>query len=272
MSKTYFLKLGGSLITDKDQAQTALIPQIDQIASQIKQFVLANPEVHLLIGHGSGSFGHVVASKYHTRVGVSSPEQWQGFSQVWFAARALNQIVIERFNRIDLPVISFPFSASAIAKNGKSAEWDSHPIETALEHHLLPVIYGDVALDAILGGTIFSTEDQFALLLPHLRPEKIFLAGREEGVWQDYPACTKLIHTITPATYSAQEKNIHGSASVDVTGGMASKVSGMLTLIQKYPSLQVEIFSGSGEGAILQTLNGKEMGTILRSDQSGGKQ
>ena len=28
MSKTYFLKLGGSLITDKDRAQTAIIPRL----------------------------------------------------------------------------------------------------------------------------------------------------------------------------------------------------------------------------------------------------
>lgn len=271
MSKTYFLKLGGSLITDKDHAQTAIIPQIDQIAGQIKQFVLTNPEIHLLVGHGSGSFGHVAASKYHTREGVFSPEQWLGLSQVWFAARTLNQIVIERFNRIDLPVISFPLSASAMTLNGKTAEWNSCPIATALEHHLLPMIYGDIVFDETLGGTILSTEDQFALLMPQLRPEKIFLAGREEGVWQDYPACTRLIRTITPATYSAQERNIYGSASVDVTGGMASKVSGMLNLIRKYSSLQVQIFSGSGEGSILQALTGDEMGTILRSDQTGGK-
>ena len=36
---------------------------------------------HLIIGHGSGSFGHYMASKYGTRRGVNGPEQWMGFAK-----------------------------------------------------------------------------------------------------------------------------------------------------------------------------------------------
>jgi isopentenyl phosphate kinase len=61
MPETIFLKLGGSLITNKDQAHTALIDQIDAIGKQIKQYCQENPENRLLLGHGSGSFGHVAA-------------------------------------------------------------------------------------------------------------------------------------------------------------------------------------------------------------------
>jgi isopentenyl phosphate kinase len=271
MDHTYFLKLGGSLITNKDQTQTALLPQIDIIARQINNFIQVNPEVHLLVGHGSGSFGHVAASKYHTREGVKSPGQWQGFAEVWLAARELNQILIERFAQFGLPVISFPLSAGAVTKNGSATNWNIHPIEAALQHHLLPVVYGDVVLDETLGGTILSTEEQFAALVPVLKPAKILLAGREVGVWQDYPACTTLIDTITPSTYPALSKNIIGSASTDVTGGMVSKVESMLSLIQKHPQLQIQIFSGSNEEAIFNALSGEQSGTILRSDVQGVK-
>ena len=266
MNETYFLKLGGSLITDKDQAQTALLPQIDLIANQISHFIQAFPEVRLLIGHGSGSFGHVAADRSHTREGVKTKEQWQGFTDVWAAARALNQIFLEGLEKCGLPVIGFPPSASVVARNGIPVDWNIRPIQAALDHHLLPVVYGDVVFDEAIGGTILSTEELFAGLVPGLKPNHIFLAGLEAGVWQDFPACTKLIPEITPCTYSAIAKNIFKSASVDVTGGMASKVSSMLALVQENPDLQVTIFSGKGDNSIFETLSGHPAGTVLKSD------
>ncbi|MHC1740867.1 MAG: isopentenyl phosphate kinase [Anaerolineaceae bacterium] len=267
MEQTIFLKLGGSLITDKDQPMTALIPQIDQIAKQIKEFNTTNPKCHLLLGHGSGSFGHVAASKYHTRDGVNTQEQWLGFIEVWHAARALDQIILESFSRNGLPVICFPLSASAVTKKGMPLDWNWRPIQQAIEHQLIPMIFGDVVLDDTIGGTILSTEEQFAALVPFLSPDKILLAGSEIGVWQDFPACKTLIPEITPSTYPGFLPQILGSASVDVTGGMASKVIDMLTLIQKFSNLEISIFSGKNEDSILHALNGEKMGTLLRTDQ-----
>ena len=65
-----FLKLGGSLITDKDTAHTPRIDVIDRIAGEIKKYLVEHPQDSLLLGHGSGSFGHVPAAKYGTREGV----------------------------------------------------------------------------------------------------------------------------------------------------------------------------------------------------------
>jgi isopentenyl phosphate kinase len=270
MAQTCFLKLGGSLITDKDQAQTALLPQIDAIAAQIAEFIHTHPETRLLIGHGSGSFGHVAASRYHTRDGVHTSAEWIGFSEVWLAARALNQIFLERAEKIGLPVISFPLSAGTVTHHGSPIDWNSAPIQAALEHHLLPIVYGDVAFDDQLGATIVSTEEQFAALVPSLKPQRILLAGLEDGVWSDFPTCTTLIPEITPASYPSLTARIFGSASTDVTGGMASKVKSMLSLIQQYPQLQVQIFSGKTDGAIYQALKGDPIGTLLRSDIQGG--
>jgi isopentenyl phosphate kinase len=266
MSETIFLKLGGSLITEKDRPNTALISQIDEIALQVKEFITMHPDTRLLLGHGSGSFGHVAASRYHTRDGVQSTEQWQGFTQVWYAARLLNQIVLERFTTVGLPVISFPLSAAAVTNNHKVKEWNTLPILSALEHHLLPVVYGDVVLDEYLGGTILSTEEQFAHLTSLLYPDRILLAGLEPGVWQDFPACTSLISVITPKTYPHIASSIFGSASVDVTGGMSAKVQDMLCLIENDPHLCVQIFSGKGSKTVLAALSDEKVGTQLRAD------
>jgi isopentenyl phosphate kinase len=270
MAQTCFLKLGGSLITDKDQAQTALLPQIDAIGEQITEFINTHPETRLLIGHGSGSFGHIAANRYQTRLGVHTSTEWRGFAEVWLAARALNQIIVERFASLGLPVISFPLSAGAVVHDGAAIGWNTAPIQAAIDHHLLPIVYGDVAFDDGLGGTILSTEEQFAALMPNLKAQSILLAGLEEGVWADFPACTSLISEITPASYQTKAAGISGSASIDVTGGMASKVRNMLWLIQHYTHLQVRIFSGKQDGAILSALRGENVGTLLHSDVQGG--
>jgi isopentenyl phosphate kinase len=258
-----FLKLGGSLITDKDKAHTALLPRIDMLAEQVHKFSQQTPNAHILLGHGSGSFGHIAAKKYGTRNGVNTTADWQGFAEVWYEARSLNQIIVERFHQQGLNIISFPLSSSAVSHGHKLTNWSITPIEQALLKGLLPVIYGDVVLDDAIGGTILSTEEQFDYLARHLHPDRVLLAGIEPGIWQDFPSCTELVKHISLAEYANMKQNISGSVSIDVTGGMASKVESMFALIKQQPNLKVQLFSGLEPGALLQVLNGEVIGTIL---------
>ena len=106
--QTLFLKLGGSLITDKGKAETALPELILSLLSDFKRYLDQNPDQKVLLGHGSGSFGHHTAAKHNTRAGVCSPAEWQGFRQVWESARKLNQIVLDLGRQAGLELISFP--------------------------------------------------------------------------------------------------------------------------------------------------------------------
>jgi len=83
MTSLQFLKLGGSLITEKDRPHTARLQVIRRLASEIARARRDDPALRLVLGHGSGSFGHVPAQKYGTRGGVRTPEEWGGFVQVW---------------------------------------------------------------------------------------------------------------------------------------------------------------------------------------------
>ena len=81
-NRLVFLKLGGSLITDKSQAETALLDLIFILLSDLKRYLDQNNEVRVVLGHGSGSFGHHAAAKYGTRNGVSTLEEWRGQEEV----------------------------------------------------------------------------------------------------------------------------------------------------------------------------------------------
>jgi isopentenyl phosphate kinase len=164
-----------------------------------------------------------------------------------------------------LPGISFPVSAAVTTKDGQIASWDLSSINTCLETGLLPVVFGDVAFDSYRGGTILSTEDIFDYLALHLKPTRVLYAGIERGVWADYPQCKKIITEITPSNLPQYMKALGGSAAVDVTGGMASKVQQGMALVQKFPGLEVLIFSGNIPETIQNTLSGINMGTILHA-------
>ncbi len=262
-----FLKLGGSLITDKGRARKARTRTLARIAREVARSVGSNPDLKLVLGHGSGSFGHVPARRYRTRQGVKTEEEWAGFAEVWFQAASLNRLVVDAFHGVRLPVLSLPPSACAIARNGKIVSWNIQPIESSLKAGVIPVVFGDVAFDDKRGGTILSTEDVFCYLAGILRPSRVLIAGAEPGVWTDYPERKNLVAEITPATLHTVAPSIGGAAEIDVTGGMASKVVQMLALVEQDPALEIVIFSGRTAGSIETALRGDAIGTVLRSSQ-----
>ena len=276
MNELVFLKLGGSLITDKTQPYTPLLDVMDDIALQIATTIRAQPDLRLVIGHGAGSFGHVAASEYKTRDGYPRPSPlthrerdesednyWKGFAEVWYQASSLNRYVMKALHKAGVRVISLPPSSSVIARNGKVSVWETTPIRMALSARIVPVIFGDVVFDEIRGGTILSTEDLFIHLARALSPERILLAGLESAVWEDFPTRSKKIENITPDTFSFISKGIGKSAGADVTGGMESKVKQMLELLENNHDLTIQIFSGREPGYIVRALTGETLGTVI---------
>lgn len=259
------LKLGGSLITDKDKPYTPRPDKLAELALEIKTVLDSNPGLGLILGHGSGSFGHTAAKKHGTREGVRTREQWQGFAEVRFQAAELNRHVMESLIRAGLPAISFPPSSSMVSDDRKVIHYNLMAIRKALGARLLPVVYGDVAFDEARGGTILSTEDVFAFLVEQFSPARILLAGIEAGVWEDFPARTKLVREISLQVHERLRTGIGGSASTDVTGGMRAKVEQMLELIRKRTDLTVQIFSAEENGFLTRALNGENVGTLLKA-------
>jgi len=265
-----FLKLGGSLITDKLNARTARLETIGRLADEIQAARQAQPDLQLVLGHGSGSYGHVPADTYHTRDGVHSAEDWRGFLEVWRQARDLNQIVLEALTQAGVPVLAFPPSAVIQASDSKPVSVQAHPLLSALKAGIVPLVAGDVIFDSILGGTIFSTEDVFLALAPSITPDRVLVCGIEAGVWLDYPANTRLMTRITPAAHKRLENVLGGSAGIDVTGGMRTKVDQMIALVSQFPQTEVVIFSGTDPGALHDVLMGHPHGTLITFTEGNG--
>jgi isopentenyl phosphate kinase len=261
-----YLKLGGSLITDKNKPYFVQQNTLDRISSEISRFLCENQNSKLIIGHGSGSFGHTSATKYHTLQGVNTKEEWIGFQKVCYDARSLNQLVMQSLQKANVPAVSFPPSTQVTTSNRAIQKWDTTTIQTVLEHHIVPVIFGDTVLDTSIGGTILSTEELFIHLSGMVTPSRILIAGIEDGVWANFPSREKLIERITPANYTSIRTQILGSVSTDVTGGMTTKIEKMLTLLQAYPEINVQVFSGTKISSIYSALSGNIFGTLISNN------
>jgi isopentenyl phosphate kinase len=259
-----FLKLGGSLITDKSRARTALPDVIQRLTGEISRARDAAPGLQILLGHGSGSFGHSQAKKFGTAAGVKTAEEWRGFAAVWAAADLLNRAVMDSLAASQVPAVRIAPSSCALLENGNLAEMNAAPIAAALDAGLVPVVYGDAVFDRARGGGIASTEAVFAHLARTLHPRKILLAGIERGVYEDYPARNVLLPKIQTQERERIRRSLEGSAHPDVTGGMLSKVLDMLALILREEDLKALVFSGGVEGNVRRALLGEPVeGTWL---------
>ena len=256
-----FLKLGGSLITHKDTPETAREEVVRRLAEEIRRALGERPDLRLLIGHGSGSFGHSVAARFGTHRGAETPAEWAGFSEVWAVANRLHRLVVDELRRAGLPAMGFPPSASAVSEDGALIALSVEPIERALREGLIPVVAGDVAFDRVRGTTILSTERVFGYLAPRLQPERLLLAGIEAGVFADYPAKTRVMATLTRQDLAAVQ--VGAAAAPDVTGGMGDKVRQALELVAALPQMEALIFSAEEPGLLQAALLGQSPGTRL---------
>jgi isopentenyl phosphate kinase len=250
-----FLKLGGSLITDKTGVEAVRDDVLARVAAEIAAARQDIPGLRLVVGHGGGSFGHVAAAKYGTRQGVETDEQWLGFAEVHAAMVRLNRLVTEALLLAGIPALSLQPSASTLCENGRITQIEAAPVLAALDAGLVPVIYGDVAFDSEIGGTIISTEEVMMALADALKPSWLLLAGEVPGVLDE---AGNVIPLITAANFDDIKPVLGGSRGTDVTGGMVSKVKSMLALVESQPSLTIRILSGLEAGLISTALAAPE--------------
>jgi isopentenyl phosphate kinase len=265
-----FVKLGGSVITDKAQAETPRPDVIDRLATEVAAAHSACPNLRLLLGHGSGSFGHVPARRHGTRRGVQGREGWLGFAEVAAVAARLDRLVADSFLAAGVPVWSLQPSASARCRGGNLVSLAMGPVAEALAQGLVPLLYGDVALDETQGGTIISTEQIFAYLARQLHPARLVLVGVVDGVFEGDPLrdpAARAVPVISPANWETVRTILGGSFAIDVTGGMLAKVEEMVALVRDLPELSVHLISGERPGALEKALLDPEEsvgGTLIR--------
>lgn len=252
-SDIFLIKLGGSLITDKARPETSRPEVIARLAREIAG---AAP-FRLIVGHGSGSFGHVAARRYGIAEGIRSADQLPGIALTQQRAAALHRLVVEALAEAGALPYSIAPSSCMVTAAGRPAAFADEPLLRALENGLLPVLYGDVVMDRDQGAAICSTEQVFetvarCLLDRGWTVRRALWLGETDGL---YDESGRTIPRLSAASFEEATRSIGAPRGTDVTGGMRLRVETALTLAKMgIPSL---LLNGLTPGLLEKALRGE---------------
>jgi isopentenyl phosphate kinase len=220
------LKLGGSLITDKTRPGVARRAVIRRLAREIAAAAAGRGAPRLLIGHGSGSFGHAAAAEGGLLHGADARRRLDAIARTQRRASDLHRIVVAALADAGALPFSLAPSSFLLATNGRFGDAFVAPVFEALDRGLLPVIYGDVILDRTLGAVIVSTEELFVLFAREAARRRVTIAravwlGETEGILD---AGGRPIDRLSAAGALRAARTVTGASGIDVTGGVALRL------------------------------------------------
>ncbi|MFC6835751.1 isopentenyl phosphate kinase [Halomarina ordinaria] len=238
------LKLGGSVITDKDVPETVDERNLERAAAAVGGY-----DGDLVVVHGGGSFGHHHASAH----GISrtrGSEDYEGVVAVHAAMQRLNDAVLAALHAEGVPAVPVhPFSAG-FRNAVDDLVLPTGQVRVLLREGFVPVLHGDVVAHEGRGATIVSGDELVVEVADHLDAERVGLCSAVPGVYDEAGDVVGRIES-----FEDVEAALGGSQSTDVTGGMATKVRELLAL-----SVPAFVFDLDGVAAFLA---GDDVGTRI---------
>ena len=175
---TTVLKLGGSVVTEKDDPET-----VDQVALERAAGTLAGREDIVLV-HGGGSFGHHHAAKYgvSTTEGTADPAAVRA---IHGAMRRLNAAVVEALAEAAVPTLPVHPMSAADRDGSGDLTLPTGGVETMLEEGFVPVLHGDGVVHVGKGATVLSGDELVVVLAEALSADRVGVCSAVEGVYDD---------------------------------------------------------------------------------------
>ncbi|WP_135303160.1 isopentenyl phosphate kinase [Haloarcula amylovorans] len=216
---TVVLKLGGSVVTEKDEPET-----VDDAALSAAADAVAAADEKLVVVHGGGSFGHHHAAEY----GVSTTKGTHdvaGVQAIHSAMKRLNARVVASLTDRDVPAVPVhPFSAGHRDADG-SLSLPTGQVETLLGEGFVPVLHGDLVAHEGEGATVLSGDELVVELAAAVDATRVGVCSTVSGVLSESGDVIERI-----AAFEDVAAALGGSDATDVSGGMAGKVRALLEL------------------------------------------
>ena len=216
----FIVKLGGSVITDKTKECCFKQEVMDKLSASIKK---ANKP--LILVHGAGSFGHILAKQYKLNEGYKKTGQIKGFSLTHEKVQQLNSLVLQSLHKYEIPAVSISAHSIVRLNNHELEKIDCNIFQDYLNKEFIPVTFGDVVLDKKLRFSICSGDLLVKALAEFFKPEKIVFVIDEDGIYTSNPKIdkkAKLMESMILEELDELSSSLDSHA--DVTGGMAGKI------------------------------------------------
>ncbi|MCU0637680.1 MAG: isopentenyl phosphate kinase [Methanothrix sp.] len=245
------LKIGGSILTDKSRELAARPQEISRIAGEIS----TSPEKLVLV-HGAGSFGHIPARRY----GLPQEFSRNGLRVTHASVCSLCEMLVEALGQAGVECLPVHPLSSLMLRECRIESFFIEPLKEMIKDGIMPVLHGDVAMDAARGAAIVSGDQIVTYLATALKAENVAVGSNVDGVLISGQPLPRICRD----DLQRFEDAIGESAGVDVTGGMRGKLLELLDLADR--GIESVIFNAGREGDIIRALQGEDVGTrIVRS-------
>ncbi|MFW9828591.1 MAG: type 2 isopentenyl-diphosphate Delta-isomerase [Candidatus Thorarchaeota archaeon] len=250
------LKLGGSLLTDKNEPFSLREEILEKCINQI----IESKKLIILI-HGGGSFGHPLAKKYQITQGLnhSIKDQIMGLSKTHEAMSKFNSIIINKFLEKGYPVVSIQPSSIFIQDFNEIVIKSIDPIEKFLDLGVTPILYGDILLSKDYSFTILSG-DQIILNLckaiQNFKISKVIFAIEQDGIFIKKNGNKTLASKLSLKDLISLEL-AKLDQKIDVTGGIKGKLEQVQEIIKL--NIPVQVINGLKNNNILKSLLNQEI-------------
>jgi len=265
-AKPTVLKLGGSVITNKEKPLTPNLPAIERLASEISRTNVSP----LVLVHGGGSFGHPTAKQYAIEEGYKDQSQIMGFSKTRQAMTTLNKLVVDSLIQHNIPAVAVQPSSCTITKQGRINVIEERPLRKLLEMRFVPVLYGDAVLDSEMGFAILSGDQLVSSIATRLEAERIIIGIDVDGLYTSDPKAdpkARFIQQITPQELRKLQHKIGETRVTDVTGGMLGKVLELMQAVEK--GIRVIIINAAKPSNVYKALKGQRVvGTVIERGEA----
>ena len=246
------IKVGGSAITNKNDAYTLNEDIMKNVARQLAQI-----NERLILIHGVGSYGHPLAKQYKIGSGYDgSHERLMGLMLTNYWVDELSQ----RFTKILIdhglvalrcrPITFF------ITKKGRIDDFYSEPIEKFIEMGIIPVLHGDGPVDREQGFSILSGDQIATFLAKHFKARKIIFGMDVPGILIDEQVVPEMKFEEIPAV-----KN-HVLDNQDASGGLRKKLEEVEAL--ENMNIEVQLVGLYDPEALLQAIQDQRIGTLIK--------
>ncbi len=250
----HLVKLGGSVITDKSKEKTLREDVLRRLAQEI-----ANSGEKVIVIHGAGSFGHILAKEGKLNYGFEGEWQFEYFAKVQRDVRELNLHVLDALIDAGMSPVSLPPSMMTIYSHGVMEKFPKEIFELYATLGMTPVSFGDVVLDKERAFAICSGDHIMEALSSMEGVERAIFVTDVDGVYDrpPYEEGAKLMSEVT------QHSEIAAKAAHDVTGGILEKVRSALSMAKN--DVKVMIINGLVPGRLEKAIKGEEVtGTLIR--------
>ena len=254
------IKFGGSVITDKTRYRTFNAGRVMRLCEEIKE-----SGESVIVVHGAGSFGHVLAKEHDLNGGFKDASQIPAVAQVCYDVRDLNAMIVKELNNVGLPAVSVPTGSCFMMDDRELIIDDPSILTNMFEKGIMPVMFGDVVMDRKLGFAICSGDQIMEKLTKIFHPSRVVFVSDIDGLYDKDPKTNKdarLIECVTEDTMRTVETDI---TVADVTGGVRGKMETMLRMCSE--GCDCVLVNGTVKGRLLSLLKGECVPcTIARRD------